>query len=76
MRRHINSNCMSTQQRQREKNASRFPGCSVIGVPERVCATQTELVLQAAASPWAASEMQFYGINRLIWQYKIPDGCF
>lgn len=64
---------MSTQERQREKNASSFP---IIGVPERACATLTELVLQAAADPWAAREMQFYGINRLIRQCKIPNGSF
>lgn len=60
MHHHIKSNCVSTQKGQREKNASYSPGCSVIAVPERVFATLTELVLQAAM------EMQFYGINRLI----------
>lgn len=67
---------MSARKRQRQKNVSRFPGCSVIGVPERACATLTELVMQAAARPWAAGEIPFYGINRLIQPYEIPDGTF
>lgn len=57
---------MSARKRQRQTNASCFSGCTVIGVPEQVCATLTELVTQAAARPWAAGEMQFYGINRQI----------
>lgn len=34
------------------------------------------LFLQAASSPWPATEMQFCVINRLIWQHKRANGSF
>lgn len=58
----------AAEKAQRRINASHFPGCSVIGIPQRADATLAGLVMQAAAGPSAAAaaEMQFYRINRPI----------
>lgn len=39
---------------------------ALIGVPEQVCATDPQLVMQSLTRPRAASEMRFHQINPLI----------